>query len=88
MKGEYVEHIFKQESWKSMQLLLEGHDRIYDRDQIFYNGGDLIAIALDNNTIFYDLELIVGIRVYMDTVEDLLLKIMQEEQQNDSVHSG
>lgn len=77
MEYRVVESIFQNKNWKTLQLLKEGHDRMYDRDQITLDN-DVIIFNTDSSVLFYDIKDIEGIQIFYLSVEEILAKVQKE----------
>ena len=77
MEFRVLESVFQNDHWQSMQLLKEGHDKIYNRDQITLDL-DTLMINTDNSLLLYDIQDIHGIQLFYVTVEEILQKVAQD----------
>lgn len=74
MEYRVLEGIFENNKWKSIQILIGGEGRIYDRGQVTLDF-NVIIISTDNYVTFYDIDKISGIEVYYDDLETLLEEV-------------
>ena len=77
MEYRVLESVFKDADWKSMQLLKDGHDKIYDREQITLDK-DVIIFNSETSILMYDIQDIQGIQLFYLSVEEILKQVQQD----------